>query len=323
MKRIVNKKSISFLIAALLLAGVVLILFTPSVPILKRFSNFTVHIMLGYLLAGMFFFVFDQKRLMIASLIGCGVLCLYLKNASNQNMRLAAETSAPKLKIALVNLSFAEDGYVETVNHIKSLDADIVAVQELTPDWQGFFRDSLLEAFPFRHQMVRIDPFGMGVFSKFEFCEIDTFFYGDIPNLRTSITLNEEYPIHLIHSLSLPAINNSAYARVQSHFEVIQMYIDTIDGAVITLGDYNLPSWSSELQEFKFKADLNDSRRDVTPRSAEGSVSLFRIPNDHIFYRDALSCTEFNVILNSSTSHLGICGTYQLKSNIEEDVSLH
>ena len=68
--------------------------------------------------------------------------------------------------------------------------------------------------------------------------------------------------------------------------------------------------------EFKFNARLKDSRRDGIPRSPEGAVSFFGVPVDHIFFSEQLECTEFRVIKNENASHLGIVGTYQLKTTL-------
>jgi len=315
MERLLKNHFIQFLISGVLLLGVLFIIFTPSIGLFKKLSNFSVHIMMGYLLIGMFFFLYDQKRLVIASLIGCGVLCLYLKSASNQNMRLAIENAEPKLSIALVDLSSADDGYQRTIEHIRGVEADVISFQELTPNWVDILRDSLGSQYPFQHMMVRLDPFGMGVFSKFPFQKIDTFYYKQIPNLLTSVDIKHSTPFHLIHSISEAPVNDKAYAEIRSHFQEITSYSASLFGEIITVGNYHLPSWASEMLEFKFNARLKDSRRDGLPRSPGGAVSFFGVPVDHIFFSEQLECTEFRVIANDNASHLGIVGTYQLRFN--------
>ena len=314
METILNNRIVQSAISVILVIGVVLIFFTPMVGFLKRLSNFSVHIMLLYLLVGMFFFLFDQKRLVIVSLACCGALCLFLKNASNQDMRLARENEEPRLSLGLVDLSSAEDGYEKTVEHILSINADIISLQELTPNWVPVLNDSLARIYPYHHLLARIDLFGMGVFSKFPITGIDTFYFGDIPNLLTTVKVRDDLSFHIIHSVSEAPVNEQAYTDINGHFREVAMFMASLEGPVITVGNYRLPSWAPEVQEFKFSAGLKDSRRDGLPRPSRGIASFFGVPVDHIFYTGGLECTEFKSLLNENSSHLGIYGCYQLKS---------
>ncbi len=314
MERILHKRIVEYAVSIALVAGVVLIFFTPMVGFLKRLSNFSVHIMLLYLLTGMFFFLYDQKRLVIVSLACCGTLCLFLKNASNQDLRLAQINAGPRLSVSLVDLSLAEDGYEKTIEHIRKTDADVISVQELTPNWLPVLNDLLCKDYPFHYTMARIDPFGMGVYSKLPMTEIDTFYFGQIPNLVTSVNVVEDFPFHIIHSISEAPVNQEAYADIEAHFRKMSRYLASLDGPVITVGNYRLPSWAPEIQAYKFSAGLKDSRRDGLPRPSKGIASFFGVPVDHIFFSEGLECTNFKVLLNDNYSHLGIYGSYQLKT---------
>ena len=314
MESILNKRIVQYLFSIALVTGVVLIFFTPMVGFLKRLSNFSVHIMLLYLLAGMFFFLFDQKRLVIVSLACCGTLCLYLKNGSNQDLRLAQVNAGPSLSIGLVDLSLAEDGYEKTMEHILSINADVVSFQELTPNWLPVLNELLCREYPYNLTMARIDPFGMGVYSKLPIPAIDTFYFGNIPNLVTSVSVVDNMPFHIIHSISEAPVNEEAYTDIERHFREMASYLDSLDGPAITVGNYRLPSWAPEIQEYKYRARLKDSRRDGLPRPSRGIASFFGVPVDHIFYSEGLECTNFKVLLNENYSHLGIYGSYQLKA---------
>jgi len=315
MESILDKKFVQYAISVALVTGVVLIFFTPMVGFLKKLSNFSVHIMLLYLLAGMFFFLFDQKRLVIVSLACCGTLCLYLKNASNQDLRLARVNAGPSLSVGLVDLSLAEDGYEKTIENILNINADVLSFQELTPNWLPVLNELLCKEYPYHHTMVRIDPFGIGVYSKLPILATDTFFFGHIPNLVTSVeVVDNNLPFHIIHSISEAPVNEAAYMDIEDHFREVTHYLGNLEGPVITVGNYRLPSWAPEIQEYKFNAGLKDSRRDGLPRPSRGIASFFGVPVDHIFYSEGLECTNFKVLLNENYSHLGIYGSYQLKA---------
>ena len=316
MKTILENKIFQAAIIASMLVGLFLLIVSPSFSMVRQLSTFTVHFMLSYLAAGLIFFALNQKNLMLVSMFCCGVLCLFLKGSSNQNMRLAQETSLPKLSIALVNVSFSDDGYQKTISRLKEVNPDIFVFQELTPDWSGILQDSLADSFPYFHNMVRLDPFGMAIYSKYPIDQVDTFYHVKIPNLLASILWDRQFPLQIVSALSLPPVNASAYENVKKHFRTIAAQIDTIFGPLIIAGDYNLPPWVDEVEQFKYSSKLFDSRRDISTRSFDGSVSFFGIPIDHIFFNDRLTCIAFNEISNENNSHLGILGTYQIKSKV-------
>ena len=84
------------------------------------------------------------------------------------------------------------------------------------------------------------------------------------------------------------------------------------------VGDLHLPPWASEIQRFKDISHLEDSRRDINPRNIDGSMSLPRIPVEHIFFSKDVECTSFSELGNSTIGRIGIAGTYQLVSTIVE-----
>src|SRR5690606_29235014 len=133
---------ISMIVTAILEAGVVFCVFTPDVSFLKQGVHFTVQIMLGYLLLGIIQLIFNREFLMPVSLACCVVLCIHLKSASNQHLRFPVPTDAPQVKCALINLSLSED-FEATMAAIHGTDADIIAFQEFTPDWDDALNSDL------------------------------------------------------------------------------------------------------------------------------------------------------------------------------------
>ena len=81
----------------------------------------------------------------------------------------------------------------------------------------------------------------------------------------------------------------------------------------MVLGDFHLPPWSSEVQEFKSENNLQDGRRDIHTRNLDDSVSMPRVPVEHILFTPELDCTSFAEVGNQVVGRLGITGTYQLQ----------
>ena len=255
---------------------------------------------------------------MVVSFICCSILCLHLKSSSNRQMRLATVTSNPSLSVTHINLANAENNYDSVINYLLGLEADFISFQELTPDWNAELTRRLSPKFSFIHTMTRLDQYGMGFFSKHPFLSIDTVYYNQIPNLSASLQLGEDQVCHILSCQVIPPVNQAACTAISNHFTYLTRYMQDLVGCFIVLGDLHLPPWSSEIQKFKSMSSLLDSRRDINPRNIDGSMSLPRIPVDHIFYCKKFECTSFSELGNATVGRVGITGTYQLHNGHEE-----
>jgi endonuclease/exonuclease/phosphatase (EEP) superfamily protein YafD len=278
----------------------------------KQLAANTLYVMFGLLLAGIIFYLLKKERLMMVSFICCAALCLHLKSSANNQMRLAAVTSSPSLSISHINLANAETNYDSVINYIRSLDADLISFQELTPDWTAQLTEKLSGEFQYIHTMTRLDQYGMGFFSKVPLHEIDTIFYNDIPSLTCSIEMADNTTANILSCQMIPPVNQNAFIKIDKHFSFLAEQMKAKPGATIVLGDLHLPPWASEIQKFRSISKLQDSRRDINPRNIDGSVSLPRIPVEHIFYCDKFECTSFSELGNEAVGRVGITGTYQL-----------
>jgi len=322
MTRILNHKLLQVTLSALIISIVALCLFTPDVFVIKQIANFTVLIMFANLLLAMFFMIIDQSRLMFISLAACGVLALYLQGTTDQSLKFPSKNQNPDISVAHIDLSLSED-FDETMHTILIADVDLISFQEYTPLWDEYLSDKLTTRYPYRTTMKRIDPYGKAFFSKYPLSENDTMMFkgfDEIPSLHTAVTINEDAKIHVVSAHTLPPVNEKAYQRIGEYFHEVGAYVGELDGPVITLGDFSLPGWSTEIKEFKQSANLSDSRRDVMLRSTDNPVFFFNIPIDHIFYSSDFECTAFNAISDDKSSHLGISGKYQLKAFASLDV---
>lgn len=270
--------------------------------------------MIGMLLLGFVAFVLRMERVMLASLLCCCVLCLFLKGSSNQQMRMTAVNSNPSLKLVHISLGNAENDYDKVIDYIQHIDADIISFQELTPDWSTALVKRLASQYTYIRTMTRLDPYGMGFFSKLPIRSLDTIYFHDVPNLVGAVILDGNHVCNIISCTVVPPVNRAAFANISKHFEYLDGYMKSLDGDVIVLGDLHLPPWAAEIQQFKSEADLLDSRRDTNPRNVDGSISLPRIPVEHIFFGKKFECTSFSELGNSIVGRLGIMGTYQIHS---------
>jgi len=306
-----KKSSINLLgwvIGMLIVFTTLVIMFPPNMSFLKKGSEYAVFIMLGFLFLGMLFMILDKKKLMALSLVCVAVLCLFLKNSSNDNLIFPARNNSPILSMAHINLSYIDqEGYEELLDIIDELDPEIISFQEMTPDWNYILKENLSRQYISKHSLVRMDTYGMAIYSKKMFTNVDTFMYQNIPNIRLELNL-EDQPLHLCSSYLLPPLNKSSREKMLNHLALISNKVNEISEPIFAIGDYNLVPWSPEIRDFRVKTNLGLSRRNI-------DVSRFQKPYDHIMYSNHLECIDFKELENESLTHIGIYGKYQLKSN--------
>jgi len=322
--KILGYQPVQFVLSSLIIMGAVMCIFTPNYFLFKLGATYAVHLMFAYLFIGMIFLIAKQPKLMFTSFACCAGLCLFLKSSANEDLILPARTDGESVKVAHFNISTFGNDYDEILNEILNTNADVISIQELTPDWNQFIENSLIsKQYPHDVSLVRIDPFGVAVYSKYEFTSVDTFYYNNNPNFRNIPNLHciinsprENRKVNFISSRTYPPFNVTAYDHLREHMVFIAKKISTITGPVITVGDYNAVPWSKEIKEFRDLAQLKDSRRSYTPSFKEGSFMLFHLPIDHIFFSEELRCVEFENLYTAGSNHIGIEGTYQFNSNI-------
>jgi len=302
---------------SVVIVGVTILCIIPiDIMMIKSFANFSVQIMFLFLLMGLLFLMLRQKNLMMVSFLSCAALCLVLRNSFDER---TASAFFPKLndngtlEIAHFNVSTFNDEYGDLLKVISECDADLVSIQEVTPDWNYFLKSGLAKTYPYSKTVVRIDFHGLAVYSKFPFVRMDTFHYQNIPNIVGSVQIDSTHgEIFFICSHTEPPVNRPAYTKIDGHLDKIAAVANGLKGPVVTIGDYNVVPWSPELQAFRLKAHLSNSRRSFTASNSNSSMPFLSVPIDHIFYSNDLQCVSFDMVTNEQ-ANVGIKGTYQFK----------
>ena len=312
--KVLNSKYVHLFLSTLIVLGALICVFPLDFFLFKIGAQFAVQIMLLYLVLGLAFLMFKSYKLMFTSFACCAALCLFLKYTTNSEMAPAQPIGKEAVKVAHFNVS-ASDDYQFMIDEIKECDADLISFQEVTPDWDIVLKESLSEIYPHSKTVVRFDPFGMAVYSKYPMNNLDTFICEGVPNIVGTVDFgNPGKEVCFITSHALPPFYTSDYKKLRTHLRRIATYSNEASCPVLTMGDYNAVPWSYEIQDFRSVSNLNDSRRGFFPNS-NGSFSIFQLPSDHIFYSGHLECIQFEDIEDPSVGHIGVKGAYQFNTN--------
>ena len=306
--KILQNSAVQTAVILVMVVGVGMCVLPEHLPERLRFiEQFVPQIMMGYLFAGLLFLILRQPRLLFASFGCCAALAIYLKPTEN----ISEENNAVKIKIAHFSLSDAGDDAEFALSKILETNADLISVQEVTPDWQFILEEKLDTLYPYFHTVMDLSMHSVSVFSKHEFNFIDTFNYKDIPNLTGMISIGEDYKesVQFVCAYPQPAFNQTDYDEVREHLNLIQERLKNFRNPHFVIGNFYMVPWSKEVQAFRRDTGLEDSRT----YHPTGALSFFDIPLDHIFHSKNLKCNSFDNVDGKNSTHLGIQGTYELK----------
>ena len=264
-----------------------------------------------YVLVGIVFLIFQNKRLLFIS-FGCAVvLALFLKGNFNPNFKLAQKTDAASFSIAQYTLSS-----VTTANQlIQSIfinKSDVLSIQEVNPGIKTFLSHYLKPYYPYSYNIIGID-YGTSVFSKYPFVTIDTLSINGITNVLCSFKLTGfEENIYMLSTYSTPPFSSKDYENYRNYLSRIITWSKPINSPFVLVGEMNAVPWSSEINYLKSRLVLKDCRRAYYP----SLPNILERPMDHLFYNAKISCIDFHELRDSSRSHIGIIGTFQKKTQI-------
>ena len=278
---------------------------SPNVVFFKRIASHSTHIMLLFVMVGLFFLVINQRRLLFTAFSCAAALCLYFKYTANISLEVPVKTSDPSFKIAHLSTSELISDYEAALDAVKAQKPDLISVLELTPDWQEVLGRLLLTDYPFRAEVTRIDFYGLAVYSKYAISGTDTLYHEEIPTLRVEVLVDPNHTVQIFSSNTNPPLFRRSFEQLRDQLGHIASYIDHSELPTITAGNYNLDQFSDELQDFRAKADLNDSRKTMSPS--------LNPPTNHLFYNKHLTCLQFQNLYDTLSNRIGIIGEYQLR----------
>ena len=251
---------VSILIACMLMLTASCI-FTPDLIILIKSAEYAVHFVFLFVFLGLAFLILDQSNLLITAFYCAGILSFFLKQNAHSQLQLAHPSSAPKTSVCLITTYAFDHNPEEELSVIRDLNADVLGILGVTPDWHEYLIHNLSDIYPHHADLVRIDPFGQIILSKTPLANIDTFEYGGIPSLSGFIEM-EDGLLCRIQSLQLePNYDMVSHKAMRNYLEFLGGDIQRQAWPKICMGDFQAVPWSQEIQAFKYISEMIDSRR--------------------------------------------------------------
>jgi len=199
----------------------------------------------------------------------------------------AGDTQTPLLRVSTVNLSARNRQHDSILQFIDHTDADLIIVQELTPEWMQYLR-AAGRKYAYSILLPREDNFGLALYSRLPIVRSQTVTLGEFDNPAIIATIkwaDTEFTIIGLHlyppvSAELAAMRNTQLARLT---EIAR----ALGSPLIIAGDFNSTPWSPHFRTFLQRAAL-------IPTSAVAGIAgtwpawfaMLSIPIDHCLTSD-------------------------------------
>lgn len=290
---------------------VLVIIAGPEVIMVRQLSEFSFHFMIALCIIGLAFLFTKYDRLTLIFFGLAGVLGVFIKNNNYEEFIDAKDNLKDKISIAHINLSNIQDE-AAMLQLIQKSKLDVVSFQEFTPEWMGLL-DELNHKFPYHTNVMRIDPYGKVIFSKYKILATDTLNKDVACDIGVMIEKDNSV-FRIISTYVVPSLNIHSLETAKLQLHRLEDNINYQSEKVIVVGEFNMVLWSNELKKFKLDAQLSNSRKEVVPVT-------FKVPYDHMFYSKDLQCLQLRDLMVSGKDRIGLYGLYQLRSEKTKEQS--
>ena len=192
----------------------------------------------------------------------------------------ATPASRPSVRLLSANVWFKNPSATRLLEIIGKESPDIVLLEEYTPNWVAQIGD-LRAAYPYHLEGPDRTPFGIAIFSRFEFESIKQVPIGPTNGMQARVrTPNGVLTVIGVHlrSPSTPA----AGATRNRQLDALAARVSRVTGPLAVIGDFNVTPYSPYFQDWLTSTGLTDTRRGRTlSPSWPVQLPIFAIPIDH------------------------------------------
>lgn len=292
------------MVAAVIVLMTVLAVFLPVLDLNTRFQDYLVHFLIFLLFSGITGLIISNKIVLYTSFGCAAALALFLKNASNVELKDPAINQNERITVAHLNLSVVT-GMDDIMRMLGDSTVDAISFQEYTPDWAAIIPAVSKKSFPYQITDVRMDLYGKCIISRFPLTQIDTSKSDEKPVLTAKIWKNKT-AFTLASVYMLPALDNTSKAIASRQLTNLEETVGKYRDHLIVMGEFNQVYWSHDILGFRNRTNLLNSRRSVLP-------ATLKMPYDHIFYLPDLECYLFEEITDTEGNHIGSRGSFQVR----------
>lgn len=227
---------------------------------------------------------------------------LYLPVAGKE-----ADKGGAILRVLQYNVNSRNEQYGDVEQLVRRYNADIVALQEVSPSWATEMTQRLSD-FPAKLCRARSDNFGVALFSKVPWKKCDVVVYGKagVPSILADLEW-DGLPLSVVCTHPLPPASLEYFEARNDQFVAMARARTSWRPSAVLLGDLNCTSWSQYFWDFCKSSDLLDSRQGfgVQPSWPRPALPLL-IPLDHCLISPDLCVVKRSIGPDAGSDHLPV-----------------
>jgi endonuclease/exonuclease/phosphatase (EEP) superfamily protein YafD len=187
------------------------------------------------------------------------------------------------LRVVTVNAWFANRDHAALVTWLNRSGADIVALQEITPQW-ALALEPLARTYPHRKLLPREDPYGIALLSRWPLADVQSMdFSGDgTPSLVANVDVHGRKLRMIVLHTRWPVTPELQVARDHVLRQAAALALTQPD-ATILLGDLNLTPYAPAFARLVSESGLQDALADAAWRPTwQAAFWPLALPIDHV-----------------------------------------
>jgi endonuclease/exonuclease/phosphatase (EEP) superfamily protein YafD len=223
----------------------------------ELFAHFRAQYAVAAALLAVILFMLDRRNLAMIALVLTIFHALPAMQKSVADEPIEA-CRGPVVTVVTANLQYSNLDTEAFRAWMAANPADLVVLQEVTSDWYEALQT--IEGYTNREFLVREDPYGLGVLSRWPLKEVAwQDFAGDgLPSVSGSIAIDGEPLRFLGLHTHWPVLPGLARQRDDS-LDRAAAFIRSGEGPLVALGDLNLTAYSPVFGRFLESAGLADT----------------------------------------------------------------
>jgi len=230
----------------------------------------------------------------------------------------AGSCEGPELRIATVNLWYANRDPRRLLTWLAASEPDLVALQEVSPAWVDELA-ATLPAYPYRQLLPRNDPYGIGVLSRQPLRRVTALdLAGDgLPSLQVTAELAGQSLQLLVLHTHWPVSPGLQQARDRALQQAAAL-ARVMPSASIVLGDLNLTPYAPAFTRLVQSSGLRDAFAGQAWRPTwQASFWPLALPIDHVLVPRAGCVLDATIGPDIGSDHRPVLVTLRLPQRMD------
>lgn len=214
------------------------------------------------------------------------------------------------LRLAHMNVLQPNEDRAQAIATVLATDADLISVQEVSPEWARALMSALSDRYPYHHIEPRTNCYGIALFSRHPFDHVRTIHLAGAPLILADLRIaGEELRVYTVHATSPGSYEQ--YRRRNAQLHDLATMIGADARPTVIIGDLNTVHWDAAYRDFCVRSGSRPINSPFT--ITWPSVGPFALmPLDHALITGGLRAGRFTSFNISGSDHRGLLAEVHL-----------